>query len=240
MMVAAVSVAAQTPSGDAPRPRYAVASALADIVTVTYAQDQTGSTTDRNRRDRIDMPKNALDGPIASDVAAMVQQACGDCPVSVMQVDAALLADAKEGSVPAWLFEGARQSGMQYLVLLTKHRAAARLQFANTVSGQGNLSGLGFYLDPVLDVIDPKTQAISHGYFAPYAYFRVQVIDLAAGTLLLNQPIRASATMGVQHSPDGSLWNGVSSEQKVGALLALVREETAKVLPTSIARPAAK
>lgn len=216
--------------------KYMIASVVGDAFTVTRAQMQTGSNIDTNKRYSFELPKNALDDQVVLSVQDVIRRACGACDTTMVRVNPALFADANEGAVPAAVMEAARQAGAQRLVLLTKHRGETQLKVRDGRIGQGRLRGLGFYIDSEFELIDQQTRERSEGFLAPYAYFRMQVIDVAQGVLLLNKAVRASAAIAVPRLPDGSIWNAVSAEDKTKALLALVRDEVSQALPAAITR----
>jgi hypothetical protein len=216
--------------------KYMIASVVGNGFTVTQAQMQTGSNVDRNKRFAFDLPKHVMDDQVMLAVEDVLKRACSACATTLARLDPALFDESNEGAVPEAVLDAARKAGVQRLVLLTKHRGETQIKTREGLVGQGRLRGLGFFIDTELEVIDQETLARSEGFLAPYAYFRLQVIDVAQSGLVLNRPIRASTSMAVPRPKGGSIWDGVSPEKKTQALLALVREEVAKSLPPVVTR----
>lgn len=124
-----------------------------------------------------------------------------------------------------------------HLILVTKLRHEAQIQLARSTVGSGMLEGLGFYVDPYMRVINPRTLETGRGFVGPFAYFKVTLVDLAAGAVVKEERVVGSTSAGVAEFRDGSdPWAGLSSEMKVKLLQGLIRGEMARVIPL-VAKP---
>lgn len=118
--------------------------------------------------------------------------------------------------------------GATHLLLVSKHRGEARLLFADGRMGNGFLEGLGFYIDRNNRVENVQTGDTSFGYLAPFAYFRVALIDLAASRVLGEEVVTASRAIGAQDKSNP--WDVLSGDQKVTLLQDFIRAETRRAV----------
>ncbi|WP_431263068.1 hypothetical protein ACQ859_23865 [Roseateles chitinivorans] len=99
--------------------------------------------------------------------------------------------------------------------------------------GQGQLKGLGFYLDRHTVVrMDNEAVAARRGFLAPYVYAELDVIDIAAGSVVATAPIRSSVAM-TSDNPDGAgdAWDVLTTAQKVETLRQSIRDGLVEQLP---------
>jgi hypothetical protein len=122
-------------------------------------------------------------------------------------------------------------SGATHLILITKLRNEARLKMADTTVGSGMLEGVGFYIDSSIETRMVDTGAAGKGIVAPFAYFRVELIDLARGMVVNHERVVASTSVSTSNSTAQHAWNALSGAQKVRVLQDLVTQETTRVIP---------
>jgi len=224
-------------------PTIAVLSLVGDQIDVVSFQDQTGSLTDPNIHQRVPFAAAQLDFvalAAAKDVLAEVDPS----------FDIALLAASKPESYAAQdkLFDGGRaklppevETAVQrehasQLVLVTKYRADARLNVTNGALGNGKIEGLGFCIDYVHRVRDPKTHEVSEGFVAPYAYLQMTLVDAATAKVLRQIAVTDSYTFAPTHgSAKTGPWDALTPAEKVDALKSLVdhevRDNLARLFP---------
>ena len=90
------------------------------------------------------------------------------------------------------------------------------------------LEGLGFYVDPNMALKDMKTGETFHGFFSPFAYFMVSLVDLKDGTLA-QHPLTSSRV--VSDPKAETAWQSLTSAQKVKMLEDMVGAGLAEALP---------
>jgi len=99
-------------------------------------------------------------------------------------------------------------------------------------SGASADEGLGFYIDRELRIKRADTGELGQGVLAPFAYFKVWLIDLASGERVHEQAITASSTASVARNKNSlDPWDTLDAAQKVLALRRLIRSELDKALP---------
>ena len=170
LLASATSVSAAAAS------KYAVLSLIGDSMTVVTYAAAVGSRLDRNVREAVPLKNPVFDRAAARAVEQALQKVDPQNTATLLAASAPnLFADQRK------LFEGSRlalgddlstslrASGNSYIVVLTKHRAQARLGTGWT-AGSGFLEGIGFYIDPdlSLEAHQTGTEAAS-GFLAPYA-----------------------------------------------------------------------
>ena len=129
-------------------------------------------------------------------------------------------------------------SGATHLILVTKLRHEARVQqLKDTFMGSGMLEGLGFYVDA-----GRATPATPEGpglggtpILGPFAYFKLELIDVARGEILKEERVTASR---IYTNPGSSnAWATLTNPEKIAALQDIIRRETAKAVPVLLGMP---
>ena len=248
--LAAVAVCAMAlPSSAEPNAtarRYAVLSLLGDSLLVVNYQIATGSNLDRNERTTIALAPGDIDGVVLETVDASLHRAAGAEPAIFLKANdpAILAAQAKllqQGEGIKTLEAPVRQAiggtPATHLILIMKYRHQAVLQGASRSLGSGLLEGVGFYLDRSRRIRRSDTGERGYGLLAPFAYFRVMVIDLAGFEVLKDETITASHVLSAARASTGDAWDVLSAEDKIRVLREMVRRETRKVLPAMLQEP---
>ncbi len=148
-------------------------------------------------------------------------------------------APAAQGSAPEPLLDGdqfkpdeaiaaaLRKAGATHLLLVSKYRSDALLKAKHGSIGNGKLEGLGFYLDYDKKMRRSDTGESGRGFIAPYAYYRVSLIDLSTGKVLKHHEVRASRAVSVARNEDSfDPWEALSASRKLEMLLRFIRTET--------------
>ncbi len=222
---------------------YAVMSLVGDGLLVVHHRASTGSSIDRDTRQFIALADPVLDRTalLAVDEALRRSDPAAK-PVLLAARDAGLLeAQAKalaSGAGVQAIADALRPrlppNVATHLVLVAKHRAPAAIKLAEGSVGSGHLEGLGFYVDRGMRVRIPNTNRWGQGFLGPFAYFTVALVDLRSGKVIAEQPVRASIARSQARSDTLDPWDALSAEEKVKILEALIREETARAMPTLV------
>ncbi len=242
-IVLAWLMALVAPAALAGETRYAVLSLIGDQLLVVEREMATGSRLDRNKRTFIAIAGHAVDREALFAVEDALKRHDGAARVVLLAARAPELFTAQArvldagGDLAALLpavMRALAGSDATHLVLVTKYRYQAQLRVRSGYIGAGFLEGVGFYLDPSTRLEDPATGEVSEGFVAPFAYFRLALIDLATGRVVRDEAIRASATASRQDAL--TPWQSLSAEQKERMLASLIRGEIARVMPALLAR----
>jgi hypothetical protein len=223
-------------------PSYAIMSLLADHISMVTYQVGTGSNRlDSNVRKDIPLADDSLDGVAAfaaDDAIRKLQPAARtqlfvtrDTKVLALQ-DTAL--DAAE--LPAELLETVKglvaKSNAERLVVIARHRDETRIQFFDRTLGSGRVSGVGFYVDPVSDVLNRDTGRSATGYVGSYAYVKVNVYDMATLRPVAEARTKATRVFTAAGSQTALVaWEAMSSADKFEALKTVIREAVAEAIP---------
>ena len=112
------------------------------------------------------------------------------------------------------------------LVLLTRARYDAEVIIRSGNIAFGKLEGLGFYVDANRPVVNLKTHENYAGLVAPYAYFRVSIVELGADRIVSEQVVHASTTLA-SHTGIGT-WEEITPREKMNGLQALLSQHATR------------
>lgn len=218
--------------------KYAVISLIGDKLMLVTRDIATGSRIDQNRRQYVDVSTPALDNTAllaveealktADPQAEVVLLATRDPAVFAAQARMLEKGGREEGLLGqiAKVAEGAQAS---HLVLVAKLRHEAMLRVRDGSVGSGWLEGLGFYVDRSMPMVNTDSGESYTGFLAPFAYFRLVLVDLSSDKVLGEESVVASTTHGRQDSFHP--WDTMTAEQKVSVLQGLIRQETRRIVP---------
>lgn len=233
LAVPAHAQAPQTP------PTYAVLSLIGDQLDAVTYQPQVGTLLDANSHQAMPMGADIMDtvalratnkalrdaGPVA-DVALLAASAPD------VFVDESRFFVGNQVKLPPDIDAAVAQARAGTLVLITKHRADARLKVWHGFIGSGKIEGLGFYLDTVHRIRDGETNQRAIGFLAPFVYVDVTLVDTASHTVVRQTTITASETITAASNEAGaSVWGALTTEQKMAALRELLSTNLAAVVP---------
>jgi hypothetical protein len=235
-----LALAAAAPAAE---PRYAVLSLLSDQLTIVTHDMGTGSQLDANHRTILKVPDHGLDKREVLALDDALRRAGAEAPVLLFTTDPAIFARQSElldvQAAPAALLDALKpvltSARATHLVLASKYRHEAHLSLADGYIGSGQLEGLGFYVDRTYRTKRADTGERGVGFLAPFAYFRLTLIDLGTGQVLRDIPVFASTTRSASRGESGEAWDAMSANDKVRILEALLRQETAREVPRLIA-----
>ena len=224
-----------------PQVSYAIVSLVGDKITVVTLQAAVGSNLDKNIREEVPMPDDTFDGAAvfaAGDAIKRLQPGVATKLYSIREPKLFALQDKLLDSPNAAtaLAEPLKpllaESKVTHLVLITKHRADTSVRLLDEQVGSGKLSGVGFYVDPVTVLVDRASGNRSVGFFSPYAYLTVTVLD-AASLRPLRQASTTSSTLvlAANSTPAAIAWDVLTPAQKVQALKGIIREAIDEAMP---------
>lgn len=230
--------------GVAAEPRkYAVLSLIGDRLLLVTREMSTGSRLDRNERSYVELQEPALDNATAlaiddalkkAGASGAVLLAVRDPRIFGLQRDM-LEASGDTAALLAGLRDMLGQVKATHLVLATKYRHASMLRMAEGNVGSGSLEGLGFYIDPVMQTQRSDTGERGTGFLAPFAYFRLTLIDLADWKVVREERVLGSTVRSAARSKSGHPWEAMSPAAKVRVLQGIIRREVADAVPKLVA-----
>ncbi len=244
----AVLLAAASAAGAQPAARsYAVISEIAREVSVVSFQESTGTNLIRNQRQPIPVPDDALDKVALLTTQQALQAAAPGAKVWLLAPSDTNFFEwqqniAEKGvlRLPADLAAALKENKSTHLLLFTRFRAPAQFHFRDWTSGTGTVDGLGFYVDRQTRVIDFEKSARSGvGFLAPFAYFRLTLLDSSTGQVLKTEIARVSEIYTPGEGKDGSVnpWEALTSSEKMKRLAEILRSEVARLVPLMMAGP---
>jgi hypothetical protein len=126
-----------------------------------------------------------------------------------------------------------RGSGATHLILVTKLKHEARVQqLKDTFIGSGTLEGLGFYVDSgraTPPTADGKPGLAATPVLGPFAYYKLELIDLARGEIVKTEEVVASKVF--TNPGSSNAWSTLTNPEKIQALEEILRRETARAVP---------
>lgn len=239
------STGALAATDSAPR-TFAVMSLIGDSMTIVNAVPSTGAHLDTNRSQDFDDPSGVLDISTLKAAAQAIKKVVPDAKPILLATDSAILRK-KQGQLIAdhhlvdadGLVDDLKKSGVTDFLLITKHRATTNLHTDIDTIGSGTLYGLGFYIDSYTRTQSGDSLEVGIGYLAPYAYFKIFLIDVA--TLAVEKEVdvtdgyilsNARNDSGTERSP----WNILDNTQKFKALAEMIQNSLMENVPGMLAK----
>lgn len=224
---------------DATERRYAALSLIGDTLNVVTYQPQVGSRLNRNKLDRLPMTDGILDRAALKAMDTALSRGDAKADVVLLRARGPELFEGQDrffvdGTflTPAGLAEPLTTSGATHLVLLTKHRAEARVVLDGLSYGSGRLEGLGFYLDDGVSTRATQTGEEGLGLVAPFAYFRASLIDLRSRRILGSEFVaRTEGVSGALAKRGYGAWEALGETEKMALLGKLIEEQLERVVP---------
>ena len=220
-----------------PPRKIAIVSLIGDSLTIVHAQQQLGSRIDRNSHESISILDGSIDREalLASDDA--IKNAAGQTSTvllkssSTLSVRQADFFDGQKFVPPSELETSLKTQGATHLLLLTKFRAEARFESRTHSVGHGMIEGVGFYFDRQTVTYRTETGERGIGFLAPYAYFKVSLIELATLSIVKQQTITASWLVSEARSREKSNpWDALTPTEKANSLRFLIKREVLRAV----------
>lgn len=222
---------------------YAVVSEFARDVRVVIFQESTGTRMGANREDRIPITGNVFDKlalVTAREAIGKSDPQAKTWLVSPLDTD---LLDGRnvyaEGStvrLPDDLMQAMKERGSTHLLAFTPIRDVANLVAATARLGDGQLEGLGFYIDRHAEMKNLDTLVSSKGFIAPYLYMRATLIELPAGKVArMRFHAQGRVIVADRAEQSGDPWNVMSTDEKLRRLSDLVKEQVGRLTSELVA-----
>ena len=237
--VASAAAAEQAPE------HYAVMSLIGDEISIVHYRPTVRSNLDVNPKQTVAMPDDSFDRAAIVAAEGAIKRAVPAAATTLLLVsDKTLYARQQElfesedasRALVAMLGALLKDNGTRYLVLITKHRAEARMKFDRARIGSGKISGLGFYLDYQLRTTRNDTGESGAGFVAPFAYLAVSLVDLQTGAVIRTRSATEShALSSARSTTSADPWDALTPEQKVRILRDLARLAIDEVMPQVVA-----
>lgn len=217
---------------------YAILSLLGDRMTLVVHVPTAGTNMGSERRSVITLTTPVLDhATILAAESGVKSVLPGAQPVLLVVRDPAIYEaqssvsdpDVSAASLMPTLAPILAGAHVTHALVFTKVRHEAQIALRHSVTGSGRLEGLGFYVDNNRALEMPETGERFAGMVAPYAYFRISLVEVASGRVIAERPVYG-ATAIAAHSAV-SPWEELTPEQKVDALRSLLKREIAKAVP---------
>jgi hypothetical protein len=122
-------------------------------------------------------------------------------------------------------------------ILITKIQYEGVPAVQKPFVGGGTLEGVGFFVgrEAPPQGMDPNSGG--PGFLSPFAYFNVTLVDLGSGKVVREEKGTASTTLSATGTDTGNPWDTLSSNQKLQAIIDLVKRELEIVLPKVLKTP---
>jgi len=222
--------------------QFAVLSLIGDKLLVVQYYPNEGFRNDNNLQAMLSLDDNSLDKTALAAASATLEKIePGTKPVLLVAKDTALyeaqaeLTRTGKGArelLPA-LGPMLRGSGATHLILLTKLKHEARVQqVKDTLLGSGMLEGLGFYVDTGRTLPNAPQGAVAPGVLGPFAYFKLELLDLGRGEVVRSEQVVASRTFTNPES--GNAWTALSNHDKIQVLQDIIYRETTNAIPNLV------
>ncbi|HWH40277.1 MAG TPA: hypothetical protein VNU21_10600 [Usitatibacter sp.] len=224
--------------------KIAVLSLIGDQFLIVAHEAEIGTRVNRDRVDVVELPERAVDGAVALDMQRVIKGVDGAAEVVMLGPTRGLYAAQGNitempdvSQVVAVVKPSLEKAGIGRLVLITKLRHDAVLRLADGNVGSGKLEGAGFYLDQDLATMERGEGKAGRGFIAPFAYFRVSLVDVASGKVLGYRDVIASNAVVAGNSPSLQVWEALSAGQKVHMIRQLIDTEGGEAVRQLLAKP---
>jgi hypothetical protein len=235
-IAALFALAALCGAGVSHAQRYAVISLIGDRMQLAFARGVDGQPVDRIERRYIPLDDSSIDRATLLAANEQIKQLKpGSDPVLLQAFERSYFdVDAGTSTIVEWIRQLVRnQKGAKvtHAVIITKIQYEGVPALQKAFVGSGTLEGMGFFVGREAAPASMGPNAAGPGFLAPFAYFRVSLVDLATGQVVREDKGLASTMLSATATDTGNPWDTLSGTQKVEKLMDLVRKELAIILP---------
>ena len=226
---------------DAGQRTFAVMSLIGDSITIVNAAPSSGSHVDTNHLQTFDDPAGVLDISTLKAAANAIKKVVPDAKPVLLATDSTILRKKQAQLIDDQHLVDAdglvgelKKAGVTDFLLITKHRATTDLHADVDTVGSGTLYGLGFYIDSYTRTRSGDTEEVGIGFLAPYAYFRIFLIDVATLTVETQVDVTDGYIMSNARNASGterSPWNILDNTQKFQALAKMIQDSLMEDVP---------
>jgi hypothetical protein len=221
--------------------RYAVLSLIGDKLQFAQAKPLEGTPVDRIERNFVSLGDPAIDATALKAIADELRRVDPQsAPVLLQATDAVMYDEQATLSQPAGtplldkIRDQVKNTRATHLVVVLKDHYDGIPDLQRSFVGTKQLDGIGFFVGRTASPIAANPSATGPGFLAPYAYFRVALIDLTTGRVLKEERALASTAISAEQSMTGDPWEALTSQQKVRTLQDMIRRELARIVPALV------
>ena len=213
--------------------RYAVISLIGDRMQLAFARGVDGQPVDRIERRYIPLDNTEIDKATLLAVDEQVKKLRpGSDPVLLQAFERSYFdISAGTGALVEWVRPLVKDRKVTHLIIVSKLQYDGVPAVQKAFVGGGTLEGVGFYVGREAAPPGMSATSVGPGFLAPFAYFRVSLVELASGRLLREENGLASTMLSATATDSGNPWDTLSGKQKVETLMGLVSRELAIVMP---------
>lgn len=237
------AVAAQ---GDGATRHIVVVSLIADQLEIVTPVDPVSTRLDRQSRQTVPLKDSTLDRAFAAHLGRQLPRLLPQAKVTAL-VPLGPDAYADQGRwlrddklvPPDWLKKDLAAEQATQMLLLLKHRDQVSMKFSNATLGNDmQIEGLGYYLDGRQTTGSGDDPQRAKGFIAPYAYFRMLLVDLNSWRVLRRVDVTGSQPISAVNNKEGTdPWGALSQAEKIQRLALLVARESEARLPELLQSP---
>ena len=169
--------------------------------------------------------------------AASVRMFRAPVPLTVDE-QRAIAQGAAKAELPSWMVDAFVKHQLAHLLLISRSRGPinARVLEGHTL-GRTAADGIGFYMDPLYQMKNVDTGALSNGLLAPYAQIKLTLLDTRSGDIVASYDISEAIAYASEASQAGfQPWDFMSDADKVRTLRKLVEESTRRGMQALLAK----
>src|SRR5262249_40885440 len=134
-----------------------------------------------------------------------------------------LLQPGANAALLAKLRDQLKNTQATHLVVVMKDHYDGVPDLQRAFVGSRDLEGVGFFIGRSASPNPNTPSAPGPSFLAPYAYFRVALIDLASGVAVKQERAQASNAISAEQSMSGNAWEVLPAQQKVQTLQEMIR-----------------
>ena len=229
-----------TAAGAAETRRFAVLSLIGDKLQMAQAKPLEGTPVDRIERNQLPLADPTIDRTALQAINEELRRAQpASTPVLLQATEPGMFDDQAKllepGGGGAALLDKIRDqlkgTRSTHLILVVKDRYDGIPDLQRSFVGTKELDGIGFFVGRTASPLPGNPSAVGPGFLAPFAYFRVALIDLGSGAVLKQERALASTAISAEQTMTGNPWETLNAQQKVRTLQDLIRSELARIIP---------
>jgi len=238
MLIGAALLTGHTQAHGQNRRGYAAISLIGDELVVHERRGETGASIGGIKETRIDARGAGFDRIALLGVDDIIRQHESVVQTALLGASAELYKRENqslkiEDETFDYLAQAASVSQRPYLIALLKNRCPARFMVAGRTVGEGQVEGLGFYLDDSAIFPNETDTSLSRGALISFACFSEVLLDADTKQILSKRPIFEWSSK-INEAGMTSAWNLLSPKQKEGELKELVRKGVQDATPSLI------
>jgi hypothetical protein len=214
--------------------RYAVISLIGDRMQIAYASGVEGQPVDRITRRYVALDDTTIDRAVLLAANDKLRELVpGSDPVLLQAFERTYFdIDAGTAGIIDWIRQLVRKEKgprVTHAVIVTKMQYDGIPALQKPYVGSGTLEGVGFFVGRESPPAGAGPNAGGPGFLAPFAYFRLELIDIAKGAVLREEKVVASRTFANSHTANP--WANLTNAEKIAVLQDIIRRETANAVP---------